>query len=243
MGANRPVRVRRHRGKAIDPARRSHARRRGCGDDDGSGSRRLLRRERMLPLRQPRRGRDSRAQQPTRLRRRPQARRAPPLTRVAVRPASPTTSPTAGARQGRQTHRLDHQGRVRQPGGRADRDRPTNDDGAEIASSTSTNRPAESAAIPSSSSRATSPRREEGQQCGQQLANDSSIVAVLLGAVAVGAEPLYAALGDKPVVGGVSVNAVDINQPSAGLVRRGAVHPCAIRRRSPATRCTPSPRR
>jgi branched-chain amino acid transport system substrate-binding protein len=53
---------------------------------------------------------------------------------------------------------------------------------------------------------------EEGQQCGQQMANDKDIVAVLEGPVAVGAESMFAALGDKPVVSGVSVNAVDTVQ-------------------------------
>ncbi len=41
---------------------------------------------------------------------------------------------------------------------------------------------------------------EEGQQCGQKMANDKDIVAVIEGPVAVGAESMFAALGDKPVV-------------------------------------------
>jgi branched-chain amino acid transport system substrate-binding protein len=63
---------------------------------------------------------------------------------------------------------------------------------------------------------------EEGQQCGQQMANDKDIVAVLEGPVAVGAESMFAALGDKPVVSGVSVNAVDTVQKSAAVLYGGA---------------------
>ena len=44
---------------------------------------------------------------------------------------------------------------------------------------------------------------EEGQQCGQQFANDPDIVAIVTGAVAVGSESLHAALaGSKPVIVG-----------------------------------------
>jgi branched-chain amino acid transport system substrate-binding protein len=63
---------------------------------------------------------------------------------------------------------------------------------------------------------------EEGQQCGQQMANDKDVVAVLEGPVAVGAESMFAALGDKPVVSGVSVNAVDTVQKSAAVLYGGA---------------------
>ena len=63
---------------------------------------------------------------------------------------------------------------------------------------------------------------EEGQQCGQQMANDKDIVAVIEGPVAVGAESMFAALGDKPVVQGVSVNAVDPVQKSASILYGGA---------------------
>jgi branched-chain amino acid transport system substrate-binding protein len=63
---------------------------------------------------------------------------------------------------------------------------------------------------------------EEGQQCGQQMANDKDIVAVIEGPVAVGAESMFAALGDKPVVQGVSVNAVDPVQKSAAILYGGA---------------------
>ena len=63
---------------------------------------------------------------------------------------------------------------------------------------------------------------EEGQQCGQQMANDKDIVAVIEGPVVVGAESMFAALGDKPVVQGVSVNAVDPVQKSASILYGGA---------------------
>ncbi len=71
---------------------------------------------------------------------------------------------------------------------------------------------------------------EEGQQCGQQMANDDSIVAVVEGPIVVGAESMFAALGDKPVISGVSVNAVDTVQPKRRRpVRRRPVHPGAVR--------------
>jgi branched-chain amino acid transport system substrate-binding protein len=63
---------------------------------------------------------------------------------------------------------------------------------------------------------------EEGQQCGQQMANDEAIVAVLEGPVAVGAESMFDALGDKPVIQGVSVNAVDTVRPNAAVLYGGA---------------------
>jgi branched-chain amino acid transport system substrate-binding protein len=63
---------------------------------------------------------------------------------------------------------------------------------------------------------------EEGQQCGQKMANDKDIVAVLEGPIVVGAESMFAALGDKPVVSGVSVNAVDTVQKSAAVLYGGA---------------------
>jgi branched-chain amino acid transport system substrate-binding protein len=60
---------------------------------------------------------------------------------------------------------------------------------------------------------------EEGQQCGQQFANDADIVAVVVGAVAIGAESMHAALaGSKPVVVGVSVNPVDSTQETAAIL-------------------------
>lgn len=100
---------------------------------------------------------------------------------------------------------------------------PTNDDGAEIAVKFINDKAGGIGGHPVELVKCyIASTEEEGQQCGQQLANDKSVVAVLLGAVAVGAEPLYAALGDKPVVGGVSVNAVDINQKNAAVLYGGA---------------------
>jgi branched-chain amino acid transport system substrate-binding protein len=100
---------------------------------------------------------------------------------------------------------------------------PTNDDGAEIAVKFLNDKAGGIGGHPVELVKCyIASTEEEGQQCGQQLANDKSIVAVVLGAVAVGAEPLYAALGDKPVVGGVSVNAVDINQKNAAVLYGGA---------------------
>jgi len=100
---------------------------------------------------------------------------------------------------------------------------PTNDDGAEIAAKFINEQAGGIGGHPVELVKCyIASTEEEGQQCGQQLANDKDVVAVLLGAVAVGAEPLYAALGDKPVIGGVSVNAVDINQPNAGVLYGGA---------------------
>jgi len=100
---------------------------------------------------------------------------------------------------------------------------PTNDDGAEIAVKYINDEAGGIGGHPVELVKCyIASTEEEGQQCGQQLANDPDVVAVLLGAVAVGAEPLYAALGDKPVIGGVSVNAVDINQPNAGVLYGGA---------------------
>ena len=60
---------------------------------------------------------------------------------------------------------------------------------------------------------------EEGQKCGQKFRNDKRIVAVVTGAVAVGSESLYAAIGKtKPVIVGVAVNPVDSVQPNATIL-------------------------
>ena len=72
---------------------------------------------------------------------------------------------------------------------------------------------------------------EEGQQCGQQFANDDSIVAVVTGPTFIGTESFYAALaGSKPVVAGVSVSAADTVQAERSrALRRRQVHPRAVR--------------
>jgi branched-chain amino acid transport system substrate-binding protein len=60
---------------------------------------------------------------------------------------------------------------------------------------------------------------EEGQKCGQKFANDKKIVAVVTGAVAIGSESLFAAIGkSKPVIVGVSVNPVDSVQKNAAIL-------------------------
>ena len=64
---------------------------------------------------------------------------------------------------------------------------------------------------------------EEGQQCGQQFANDDSIVAIETGPTFIGTESFYAAIaGSKPVVAGVSVSAADTVQDTAAVLFGGA---------------------
>jgi branched-chain amino acid transport system substrate-binding protein len=64
---------------------------------------------------------------------------------------------------------------------------------------------------------------EEGQQCGQQFANDGEIVAVVSGPTVTGTESFYAALaGQKPVIHGVSVNPADTQQETAAVLYGGA---------------------
>lgn len=66
---------------------------------------------------------------------------------------------------------------------------------------------------------------EEGQQCGQQFANDDEIVAVVTGPTVVGTESFYAALGGtKPVIAGVSVNPTDTVQENAAVLYGGAAY-------------------
>ena len=66
---------------------------------------------------------------------------------------------------------------------------------------------------------------EEGQQCGQQFANDDEIVAVVTGPTVTGTESFYAALaGSKPVVSGVSVNPADTTQETAAVLYGGAMY-------------------
>ena len=64
---------------------------------------------------------------------------------------------------------------------------------------------------------------EEGQQCGQQFANDKDIVAIETGPTFIGTESFYAAVaGSKPVVAGVSVSATDTVQATAAVLFGGA---------------------
>ena len=59
----------------------------------------------------------------------------------------------------------------------------------------------------------TTSAEEDGTKCGQRFANDKRISVVLLGAVAVGNQSLYAALGGKkPIVSGVALLPVDATQ-------------------------------
>ena len=56
----------------------------------------------------------------------------------------------------------------------------------------------------------TTSAEEEGTKCGQRFANDKRIKIVEFGAVAVGNQSFYAALGNvKPTVGGVELFPVD----------------------------------
>jgi branched-chain amino acid transport system substrate-binding protein len=51
---------------------------------------------------------------------------------------------------------------------------------------------------------------EEGVRCGQQMANDRSMKAILFGAVVVGNQSIYATVkGTKPIIGGVAVSGAD----------------------------------
>ena len=59
----------------------------------------------------------------------------------------------------------------------------------------------------------TTSAEEDGTTCGQQFANNSKIHVVLFGAVAVGNQSFYAALGgNKPIVSGVALLPVDATQ-------------------------------
>ncbi|HEY7381624.1 MAG TPA: ABC transporter substrate-binding protein [Gaiella sp.] len=51
---------------------------------------------------------------------------------------------------------------------------------------------------------------EEGVRCGQQMANDRNMKAILFGAVVVGNQSIYATVkGTKPIIGGVAVSGAD----------------------------------
>jgi len=57
---------------------------------------------------------------------------------------------------------------------------------------------------------------EEGVRCGQQMANDKNVKAILYGAVVVGTQSIYATLkGSKPVVGGVALSGADTTAKNA----------------------------
>jgi branched-chain amino acid transport system substrate-binding protein len=62
----------------------------------------------------------------------------------------------------------------------------------------------------------TTSAEEEGTKCGQKFANDKRISVIEFGAVAVGNQSFYAALGGKkPVVSGVALLPVDATQKNA----------------------------
>ena len=64
---------------------------------------------------------------------------------------------------------------------------------------------------------------EEGQQCGQEFANDDSIAAVVSGPTFIGTEAFYAALGgSKAVAHGVSVSPADTVDPNAAVLYGGS---------------------
>jgi branched-chain amino acid transport system substrate-binding protein len=66
---------------------------------------------------------------------------------------------------------------------------------------------------------------EQGQQCGQKMANDKDVQVVGVGAVAVGAQPLNASIaGEKPMVWGVSVNEVDTKNKNGFILFGDSFH-------------------
>jgi branched-chain amino acid transport system substrate-binding protein len=66
---------------------------------------------------------------------------------------------------------------------------------------------------------------EQGQQCGQKMANDKAVEVVGVGAVAVGAQSLNASIaGEKPMVWGVSVNEVDTKNKNGYILFGDSFH-------------------
>jgi branched-chain amino acid transport system substrate-binding protein len=66
---------------------------------------------------------------------------------------------------------------------------------------------------------------EQGQQCGQKMANDKAVQVVGVGAVAVGAQSLDASIGgEKPMVWGVSVNEVDTKNKNGFILFGDSFH-------------------
>jgi branched-chain amino acid transport system substrate-binding protein len=66
---------------------------------------------------------------------------------------------------------------------------------------------------------------EQGQQCGQKMANDKAVDVVGVGAVAVGAQPLNASIaGEKPMVWGVSINQVDTKNKNGYILFGDSFH-------------------
>ncbi|MEN3280877.1 MAG: branched-chain amino acid transport system substrate-binding protein [Solirubrobacteraceae bacterium] len=66
---------------------------------------------------------------------------------------------------------------------------------------------------------------EQGQTCGQKMANDKAVDVVGVGAVAIGAQPLNASIaGEKPMVWGVSVNEVDTKNKNGYILFGDSFH-------------------
>jgi branched-chain amino acid transport system substrate-binding protein len=66
---------------------------------------------------------------------------------------------------------------------------------------------------------------EQGQQCGQKMANDKDVDVVGVGAVATGAQPLNASIaGQKPMVWGVSINQVDTKNKNGYILFGDSFH-------------------
>jgi branched-chain amino acid transport system substrate-binding protein len=66
---------------------------------------------------------------------------------------------------------------------------------------------------------------EQGQQCGQKMANDKDVDVVGVGAVAVGSQSLNASIADeKPMVWGVSVNQVDTKNKNGYILFGDSFH-------------------
>jgi len=66
---------------------------------------------------------------------------------------------------------------------------------------------------------------EQGQQCGQKMANDKAVDVVGVGAVAVGAQSLDSSIGgEKPMVWGVSVNQVDTKNTNGYILFGDSFH-------------------
>jgi branched-chain amino acid transport system substrate-binding protein len=66
---------------------------------------------------------------------------------------------------------------------------------------------------------------EQGQQCGQKMANDKAVDAVGVGAVAVGAQPLNSSIaGEMPMFWGVSVNQVDTKNKNGFILFGDSFH-------------------
>jgi branched-chain amino acid transport system substrate-binding protein len=66
---------------------------------------------------------------------------------------------------------------------------------------------------------------EEGTSCGQELGNDDSVTAIVMGGVAIGIQSFYSTIdGKKPVVTGVAVTPVDGVQDNAVVLFGDATH-------------------